>query len=353
MPAVNRRSDGMKFDPSRLVPPNRPGKALIDAINDTLRNPAGRAAASKVAGMDGAGAAGARATFSGLTSAGAAQALPTRLSIQATAGAIAERNGSALTRGSNQSHAVGDVSALSLTGGIGVAASATAADSIWEKGLSATVPTNTMMSPGALSPGSADLRSRGIAALANSMRGTHITRLPKHWDGPNGTVRSALSAVGGPEAMHAPSKAWESQRKTIEVMERRLASWDAAQGSRGPMIDLPPPPLPREDLSIELSRLRRAATEAGEAVAADRRAQVERDEEMVRAVRAMEGVLVESAECEALSTKRAEEAEAREIAAQARSEELNARLVKLTVQLVVLTCISVIASVFAVFAVVT
>jgi hypothetical protein len=119
------------------------------------------------------------------------------------------------------------------------------------------------------------------------------------------------------------------------------------------MIDLPPPPLPREDLSIELSRLRRAATEAGEAVAADRRAQVERDEEMVRAVRAMEGVLVESAECEALSTKRAEEAEAREIAAQARSEELNARLVKLTVQLVVLTCISVIASVFAVFAVVT
>jgi hypothetical protein len=194
---------------------------------------------------------------------------------------------------------------------------------------------------------------------------THTPRLPTFWDEtPNATVHSALTAAGSTkafdpiEATHAPGKAWELQAaKAIDAIERRLApscAWDTANTPLGPMIDFDPTPLPlREDLSAELGGLRRAATEAGEAIAADRRAQVERDEEMVRAMQAMEAALVESAEREAVSVKRAEEAEAREIAARARSEKLNARLVKLTVQLVILTCISVIAGVAAVIAVLT
>lgn len=280
--------------------------------------------------------------FSGPTSIGAAQTIATRTDLQAAARAIVERRGSVLTRALNQSQAIRDASALGLTGGIGTAAMASSADSIWGKGIGAAMRTNAMVPPGALNSVIAGQQATGMTALANSIQATRIPQLPKLWDGmPSATVRSALNPMGTTKAFGA-----------IEAIERRMArgGWDAPQGSQGPMIDLPPPPPPRERLTAELNGLRRAATEAGEAIAADRRAQVKRDEEMVRAMQAMEAALVESAEREAASLKRAEEAEAREVAAQARSEELDARMVKLTVLLVALTCVSVIAGVVAVIA---
>jgi hypothetical protein len=88
------------------------------------------------------------------------------------------------------------------------------------------------------------------------------------------------------------------------------------------------------DLSAELRERQHAAAVANEANAADRRAQVEREEEMVRAMRAMETVLVESAEREEQAAereeralRRAEAAEDRESAARERSEAREKRLV--------------------------
>jgi hypothetical protein len=287
------------FDPSRLMPQDSPGKALVDALN---RGQAIRAAASRLTGIEMVGARAARAAFPDSTSIGAAQAIAGQSSLQAAARAVAERNGSAMACALTQSQAVRGASALGLTQGIEAAARTAAVDS-------------------------------------------------KLWDGQSSTGSSTLSTIGTTkafdpiEAMRTPSKAWESQSEMIEA-------WGTPQGSRGAMIDLPLAPAPHEKLSEELSGLRHAATEAGEAIAADRRAQVERDKEMVRAMQAMEAALVESAEREADSVRRAEEAEAREIAAQTRSEDLNARLVKLTVQLVALTCLSVIAGLAAVIAVI-
>src|SRR5207244_4447751 len=90
--------------------------------------------------------------------------------------------------------------------------------------------------------------------------------------------------------------------------------------------------LPRANASVELAKLERAMTAAGEAQATERRAQAEREEEMVRAVRAMETVLIESAEREEQSAereeralRRAQAAEEREVAAQERAEARETR----------------------------
>jgi len=80
----------------------------MDVLN---RNQAVRAAASRLTGMDGVGAAAARAAFSGPTSIGAAHTLAARSGFQAVTRAIAERNGRALTSALNQSQTVRDASA--------------------------------------------------------------------------------------------------------------------------------------------------------------------------------------------------------------------------------------------------
>lgn len=321
MPASDRLPDPTKFDASRLMMPRGPGKALMEALERTRNEAALSTLESKAVGMDGTRIA----ALSGLK-----------------VGA-----GAAMMRALTQSQ---------RARGIGAVARATTADSsISRKGRSG--PTNAAISLRQLNLVPTGPRPVGVSTLTRSMPGMRIPQLSDAM--PKAPVRPVLDmsgttkAIDRLEAMHLPGGSWESQTEILEAVERRLA-WGRPAGPQGQTIDWLPSP-PDEQLSAELSGLRQAATEAGEAIAADRRAQVKRDEEMVRAMQAMEVALVESAEREAVSLKRAEAAEAREIAAeqreiraQAHSEELNTHLVKLTVVLVILTCISVIAGMVAV-----
>jgi hypothetical protein len=144
---------------------------------------------------------------------------------------------------------------------------------------------------------------------------------------PNVPVRSASSMLGMTkafdpiDAMHAPSRVWDqSQKEALDAIERRLANggWDEPLGGlRTTMVDWPPSLPPRERLAA-----------AVETIVGDRRAQMQRDEEMVRAMQAMEAAMVESAKREERALRRAEEAEAREVAARERSERREERLVR-------------------------
>jgi hypothetical protein len=311
MPAPDRRSDPMKFDAARLMP-RGPGNALMKALERTRGDEVALGSLElRATGING-----------------------TR---------IAALSGSQVGAGAAMRRALAQ--SQRACGRVAAGRVATADLSATRRGI-ATGSTSAAESLRRLNAVATGLRPVGVSGLASSMPGTRIQRLPRLSDVmPMAHVRPTLDmsgttkAIDRLEAMCSPGGTLESQKEALETIERRLA-WDRPAGP-----------------SAELIGLQRAATEAGEAIAADRRAQVERDEEMVRAMQAMEAALIESAEREAVSVKRAEAAEAREItaearesAAEARSEELNARLVKLTVQLVILTCISVIVGMGAVVA---
>jgi hypothetical protein len=98
------------------------------------------------------------------------------------------------------------------------------------------------------------------------------------------------------------------------------------------------------DLSAELEELERHQEAAAARRAEAERARVAREKQMLDALEAVRGVLVESAEREAVALQRAEQAEAREIATQERADARDTLMIRITVASAVIAFLSLLAA---------